>query len=318
MINNGIDQLVGNTPLINMEYLTNNGHKFIGKLEYFNPSGSIKDRTAIGLIYNAVESGKLKKGMTLVESSSGNLGHALAMLCANMGYKLLCIMDPKTPKANIDLVQAFGGEVCIVTERDEHGGYQKARIEKARELAAGNSHMLNLDQYNNPSSNEYHAITTGKEIFRQLDGNIDVLVGAVSTGGSLCGTASYLKSQKPDIEVVAVEPLGSTIFGGKYKPFLQNGTGLSFAPGNFDGGLVDHKIRVSDQDAFMQVNRCAKEFGLLLGGSSGALIHAAIEVGRSFDTPKNIVMLLADGGIKYLSTVYNPAWLTENNIAINL
>ncbi|WP_123711414.1 PLP-dependent cysteine synthase family protein [Sinobacterium caligoides] len=316
VISSGIDQLIGNTPIINMEYLSNNKHNFIGKLEFFNPSGSVKDRTAIGLIYKAVESGRLKKGMTLVESSSGNLGHSLAMLCAHMGYKLLCIMDPKTPKANIDLVRAFGGEVCIVTETDEHGGYQKPRIEKARELAEENEHILNLDQYENPSSNEYHAATTGKEIFRQLDGNIDILVGAVSTGGSLCGTASYLKSQKPDIEIVAVEPLGSTIFGGKYKPFLQNGTGLSFTPGNFDNGLIDHKIRVSDQDAFMQVNRCAKDFGLLLGSSSGALIHAAIEVGNSFDTPKNIVMLLADGGIKYLSTIYNPTWLTENNIAI--
>ncbi len=310
----GIDQLVGNTPLIDLAYLSHKGHRFIGKLEYFNPSGSIKDRTAIGLIYNAIDSGKLKKGMTVVESSSGNLGHALAMLCANMGFKLLCIMDPKTPKANIDLVRAFGGEVCIVTQTDEYGGYQKARIEKARQLAMKNPHMLNLDQYNNPSSNEFHAVTTGQELYRQLQGEIDVLVGAVSTGGSLCGTAKYLKSVKPTIEVVAVEPLGSTIFGGQYKPFLQNGTGLSFVPGNFDERFIDHKLRVSDKDAFAEVNRCAREFGLLLGGSSGALIHAATQVSQSFDTGKNIVMLLADGGIKYLSTVYNPQWLADNQV----
>ncbi|MEE4672719.1 cysteine synthase family protein [Pseudomonas alliivorans] len=311
---NSLSELIGNTPLIKVS--ETNKNCIFGKLEYLNPTGSLKDRTAYGLLSKAMASGDLREGMGVVESTSGNLGHALASLCAALQIKFVCVMDPKTSVQNVELVKAYGGEVVLVTEKDADGGYQKNRIKKAREIAANDDGLINLDQYDNPDALNYHAETTGKEILQQTNGRVDLVVGAVSTGSSLCGIAKYLKSVNPNIKVAAIEPYGSTIFGGISTPFLMNGIGLSFTPKNYEASLIDYEMKVSDADAFATIRKHAKSTGMLLGGSSGAVLYAAKQLADELDEGMCIIALLPDGGLKYLSTVYNDDWLNLNGITL--
>ena len=316
MISNNILDVIGDTPLIQIHCLGNpeKNIRIFGKLESVNPGSSVKDRSALQLIESAEISVALKPGDSIVESSSGNMGHALAMICAVRKYKFICILDPKTPKSNIALVKAFGGSVEIVTEKDSSGGYQKNRIQMARNIAQNMNNCVNLDQYNNNAALDAHYYHTGPEIFKQLDGDISVLMGCVSTGSHLCGTAKYLKEQLPDLRVVGVEPKGSVIFGGTYKPFLQNGTGLSFTPGNYLPAHVDEEVRVNDRDAFSTCHVMARNEGLLLGGSSGAVLAGARTIAQSAEPNTTIVVILPDSGLKYLNTVYNDEWLASHHL----
>lgn len=316
MISNNVLNVIGDTPLILLPSISNEEKniRVFGKLECINPASSVKDRSALQLIQSAEKSGALKEGYSIVESSSGNMGHALAMICAVKKYKFICVLDPKTPKSNIALVKAFGGSVEIVTEKDESGGYQKNRIKTAKRIAQEMPDCVNLDQYNNNAAMDAHYLHTGPEIYQQLDGDITHFMGCVSTGSHLCGTAKYLKEQKPDVKVIGVEPDGSVIFGGQYKPFLQNGTGLSFTPGNYLSEFVDDEMRVNDREAFSVCHSIARNEGLLLGGSSGSVLHAAAQVAKTAEPNSTIVAILPDGGLKYLNTVYNDEWLASNHL----
>lgn len=311
-----IDQLIGATPLIRLSSISDDvkGINVYGKLEALNPGSSVKDRSARQLIEQAKLDHRLNEGSTIVESTSGNMGHALAMLCAVNKYRFICVLDPKTPKSNITLVRAFGGEVVMVETPDHTGSFQKKRIEVAKTIAREISGCVNLDQYNNPAAIDAHYTTTGPEIYNQMRGRIDVLIGTVSTGSHLSGIAKYLKEMDPAIRVVGVEPVGSVVFGGEYRPFLQNGTGLSFQPGNLLARYVDQVIKVSDYDAFAACRTLAKREGLLLGGSSGSVIHAATECMQRLVPGGNVVTVLPDGGLKYLDTVYDDQWLVDNNL----
>lgn len=316
MLANSVDQLIGNTPLTRLNSISNEsgGIRVYGKLEALNPGHSVKDRSALQLIEQARADHQLREGTMIVESTSGNMGHALAMLCAVNKYRFVCVLDPKTPKSNVRLVKAFGGEVVMVNTPDETGSYQKKRIAVARSIAEEHPNCVNLDQYNNPAAIDAHFRTTGPEIYRQTEGQVDVLVGAASTGSHLSGAAKYLKSRNPEIQVIGVEPVGSVVFGGEYKPFLQNGIGLSFQPGNILIDYVDQVAKVSDGDAFSACRRIAKADGLLLGGSSGAVIHAATEYLKQRKTPCTMVLVLPDSGLKYLDTIYDDAWLCNNGL----
>jgi 2,3-diaminopropionate biosynthesis protein SbnA len=311
-----IDELVGQTPLIRLNCVSDDarGVNILGKLELINPGYSVKDRSALYMIERARAEHRLREGSTIVESSSGNMGHALAMLCAAYKYRFICVLDPKTPKSNVRLVKAFGGMVEMVTTPDETGGYQKKRIALAKSIAQQIPNCVNLDQYSNPAAIEAHFEHTGPEIYRQTGQAIDVLVGAASTGSHLSGTAKYLKSVNPAIRVIAVEPKGSVIFGGEYKPFLQNGSGLSFRPNNVLMDHIDEVMKVSDLDAFSACRQIARQEGLLLGGSSGSVIHAARVHAASAKGPCNIVVILPDGGLKYLDTIYDDQWLINNQL----
>jgi 2,3-diaminopropionate biosynthesis protein SbnA len=285
-----------------------------GKLEAVNPGSSVKDRSAVGLLNDAVSKNSLTAGWTVVESSSGNMGHALAMLCAVRRYRFICVLDPKTPRSNVSLVNAFGGQVVMVDTPDEDGSYQKKRIAVAKQIASSIPMCVNLDQYNNSAAIEAHVTTTGPEIFDDLAGRIDVLVGSVSTGSHLSGIAKYMKSKSENIRIIGVEPVGSVVFGGEYTPYLQNGAGLSFAPGNIRAECIDEITRVYDEDAFSMCRRLATREGLLLGGSSGAVIFAAREYTRRIDRPCNIVAVLPDTGLKYLDTIYDDQWLLDHGM----
>jgi 2,3-diaminopropionate biosynthesis protein SbnA len=316
MLTTSVDKLIGNTPLIRLNSVCDDaaGIQVYGKLESLNPGNSVKDRSALQLLEQARIDYNLTPGWTIVESTSGNMGHALAMLCAVHKYRFICVLDPKTPKSNIALVKAFGGEVELVTTPDANGSYQKKRIEVARTLARRLPNCVNLDQYNNPAAIDAHFHTTGPEIYAQLRGRVDVLIGSASTGSHLSGTAKYLKSKDPSIRVIGVEPVGSVVFGGEYKPFLQNGTGLSFRPGNILVSYVDEVIKVTDIDAFGACRGIARSDGLLLGGSSGSVVSAARQYMKQLRYPCNIVVVLPDNGLKYLDTIYDDQWLRKNNL----
>lgn len=318
MIANRIDQLIGETPLIRLNSLSDRfggGTSVLGKLESLNPGYSVKDRSALQMIESAKREGKLHEGWTVVESSSGNMGHALAMLCAAHKLRFICVLDPKTPHSNVSLIKAYGGEVEMVMTPDETGSFQKKRIAIARAIAQSLPNCINLDQYNNPDAIEAHFASTGPEIFTQTAGKVSVLIGSASTGSHLSGTAKYLKAVNPSIHVIGVEPIGSTVFGGEYKPFLQNGTGLSFTPGNILADYVDEVVKVSDFDAFAACRRTARSEGLLLGGSSGSVIHAAWQHLSRRHGPANVVVVLPDGGLKYIDTIYNDQWLEQHGMA---
>lgn len=300
-----ITDLIGHTPLVRMRHLSSimTGVAVYGKPEYLNPGLSIKDRTAIGLVDDAERSGRLKPGGAIVESTSGNMGHALAMICAARGYRFICIIDPKTPLANRKICEAFGAEVVVVEDADEDGSYQKNRIKKAQEIAASLRDCINLDQYGNHAAWDAHA-GTGFEILAALAGSVSAVVASVSTGGHVTGIARYLKGVKSDIRIVAVEPEGSVIFGGRYRPFRTNGAGLSFQPLNYDRSVIDIEARFTDDEAFATARQVARDEGILLGGSSGGVLVVTERLIKSGQLAGNVVAILPDGGFKYLDTIH--------------
>lgn len=315
MIFNNPLELIGNTPLLKLRRLVNpNFTNLYVKLEMYNYTGSVKDRSALGMIEAAEKEKILKPSSVLIESTSGNLGVSLAAISNIKGYKFICVLDPKVETEKVNALKAFGAKIIIVNIPDRYGGFQKPRIKKVKELLKTIPNSTNLNQYENPNNPNYNYLTTGPELYKDLKGKIDVLIGAVSTGGHLCGTARYLKEKIPGIYVIGVEPIGSKIFGGNYKPYLQQGAGLSFKPKNFDPKIVDEKIKVSDKDAFITALNCVKKEGILVGGSSGAVIFVALKKIKKKFLNKNVVAILPDHGEKYLTTLYSREWLKKKGI----
>lgn len=315
MIFNNPLKLIGSTPLVKLVKTSNfYNANFYVKLEKYNLSGSVKDRAALGMIEKGEKEGIIKPGMTLIESSSGNLGIALAAICSIRGFKFICVIDPKTSLSKISTIEAYGGKVILVTKKDKDGSYVKKRIKKVKEMLNKIKNSYNLDQYNNPNNTLAHFETTGPEIFDDLKGNIDVLVGSVSTSGTMVGTAKFLKKRIPNLYAVGIEPVGSILFGGEYKPYYQQGPGLSFLPKIFDESIFDESVKVKDKDAFKTARDIAKKEGLFVGGSSGAAIYAAIEIKKKHRSFKNIVIICPDGGERYLDTMFSNAWLRERDL----
>ncbi|MDX1692456.1 MAG: cysteine synthase family protein [Ketobacteraceae bacterium] len=314
MYSDNVLDCIGNTPIVKIHCLSDSKRNInvLGKLEGFNPGASIKDRTALQMVLSAEDSGVLQQGGTIVEATSGNLGIALAIICAVKKYKFICVADPKMPQNNIYAIEALGASVVISKKKDSSGSYQRPRIELARRLATELPNAVNLDQYGNESAFQAHYQITGREIFSQLAGNLDVIVANVSTGSHLSGIARYLKEMDENIKAVAVEPEGSVIFGGLSKPFLQNGTGLTFVPQNYRREYIDSEVKVSDKNAFNMIRRVASSEGIILGGSSGAALYAASKFAENLKDNSTILVMLPDFGFKYLNTLYNDNWISEN------
>lgn len=299
-----ITQAIGNTPIVHLNGIDHDGDAtFYGKLECLNPFYSVKDRTALYLIRAAEKDGSLRPGDRVIASTSGNLGHSLAAMCAIFGYKLTCVVDSKMPPLNMAILRAMGAEFEYMDTPDASGNLQKPRIARARELGEREG-CVNLDQYEDPATAEAHYVSTGPEIYAQMGEHLDVLVGCVGTGGHLCGTSRYLKERLPKLVTVAVEPVGSVIFGGCYKPTKQNGVGLSFTPGNYDPEVVDHEMKCADELAFSTIRRVARTDGILLGGSSGGVLAMAAAYADQAKGSPNILCLLPDGGLKYIEQLY--------------
>lgn len=297
------EQLIGKTPLLRLKKLEKANDvkaEIIAKLEFFNPAGSVKDRAALSMLDEAEREGKINKDTTLIEPTSGNTGIGLAFIAAIRGYKLVIVMPSSMSEERKKLISAYGAELVLT---DASKGMSGA-IEKAEEIKNATPNSVIVGQFENPANPLAHFETTGPEIFEDTDGEVDIFVAGIGTGGTISGTGKYLKSQRTDIKVIGVEPEGSPFLtkgvAGSHK--IQ-GIGAGFIPQTLDTSVCDEVIAVSDSDAFKTARAVAEKEGLLIGISSAAAVCAAIKVAkRAENTGKKIVVLLPDSGDRYLST----------------
>lgn len=302
-IKSGIIDLIGNTPLVQLKKIeqeTASRASIIGKLEYLNPAGSVKDRIAKSMIEDAEEKGILKKGTTIIEPTSGNTGIGLASVAAAKGYHIILTMPETMSLERRNLLKAYGAEVVLT---DGTQGMRGA-ILKANELNLGIENSIILGQFVNPANPEAHLQHTGPEIWADTDGKVDILISGVGTGGTISGAGAYLKSKKSDIQIIAVEPEGSPVLSmGESGSHQIQGLGAGFVPDILNTGIYNEVIAVSNKNAFETSNQLAKLEGILVGISSGAALWAAIEAGkRPENAGKKIVVILPDSGERYLST----------------
>ncbi len=300
---NNVTDLVGNTPLLRLndcEKENNLDAQIYGKLEYFNPAGSVKDRIAKEMLVAAEASGKLKPGDVIIEPTSGNTGIGLASIAAAKGYRIILTMPETMSIERRKLLKAYGAE--IVLTQGSKG--MKGAIEKADELARQMQNSFMPSQFSNISNPTAHKITTGPEIWRDTEGKIDILVAGVGTGGTISGTGSYLKEKNPNIKVVAVEPLGSPVLSkGVAGGHKIQGIGAGFVPDTLDVDIYDDIITVEDDNAFEMGRFLARNEGILVGISSGAAVYAAIQIAKRIENKNKVVVaILPDTGERYLST----------------
>ena len=295
--------LIGNTPLVevtNIENEQNLEASVLVKLEYFNPGGSVKDRIAKAMIEDAESRGALKEGSVIIEPTSGNTGIGLAAIAAAKGYRIILTMPETMSVERRNILKAYGAELVLT---DGAKG-MKGAIARAQELAAEIPDSFIPGQFENPVNPAAHRSGTGPEIWRDTDGKIDIFVAGVGTGGTITGVGEYLKEQNPDINIVAVEPEGSPVLSeGKAGKHKIQGIGAGFVPETLNTSVYDEVIRVTDEDAFAAARHLARKEGILTGISSGAALHAAVELARRPENKgKTIVALLSDSGDRYYST----------------
>lgn len=298
-----ITDLIGKTPLLELTHLEEHEHlevKLLGKLEYFNPAGSVKDRIAKAMVDDAEAKGLLKPGSVLIEPTSGNTGIGLASVAAARGYRLIITMPETMSIERRNLMKAYGAELVLT----EGAKGMKGAIEKANELAAELPNSFIPSQFTNPTNPAIHEKTTGVEIWDDTDGTVDIFVAGVGTGGTISGVGAYLKSKNPNVQVVAVEPKGSPVLSeGVSGPHKIQGIGAGFVPETLNTKIYDEIIPVENEAAFETGRAIAREEGVLVGISSGAAVWAAIQLAkRPENKGKTIVALLPDTGERYLST----------------
>lgn len=299
-----LTQLVGNTPLLELSAYNQSkslAATIIGKLEYFNPAGSVKDRVALAMIEAAERDGILTPGATIIEPTSGNTGVGLAFVSAVKGYKLILTMPDSMSIERRNLVKAYGATVDLTPGKDG----MKGAIARANELKSQIAGSVILQQFENPANPAAHYATTGEEIWRDTDGQVDILVGGVGTGGTVSGAGKKLKELNPNIKVVAAEPASSPVLsGGQPGPHKIQGIGAGFVPKTYDGAVIDEVITIENDDAILTSRQLAATEGLLVGISAGASVAAARQLAqRPENKGKKIVAILPDTGERYLSTV---------------
>jgi O-acetylserine dependent cystathionine beta-synthase len=290
--------LIGNTPIAQLNRMgTPEGVSLFAKLEVFNPGGSIKDRICVEMVHRAVAEGKLEPGGTIIEPTAGNTGVGFAIVAASLGYEFTCTMPEKFAGEKADLMKALGARVVLTPTAD---GMQRA-IDEAERLAAETPRSYVPNQFSNAGNPDAHYQTTGPEIWRDLEGRVDVFVAGCGSGGTFTGVARYLKERNPNVRCVAVEPEGSTIGGGPKGAYKAEGIGNWFVPDVMDLSLVDQFIRVPDKASFDTTRRLAVTEGILVGSSSGAACWAALQIARESEGETRIVTVFPDSSERYLS-----------------
>jgi cystathionine beta-synthase len=301
---------MGETPLVRLNKIARGLRPTVlAKLEMLNPGGSVKDRIGLRMIEAAERTGLLRPGGTIVEPTSGNTGHGLAIAAAIRGYKCIFVMPDKMSQEKISLLRAYGAEVVITPTAvapESPESYYRVADRLTEEMPGA----FQPNQYFNQENPAAHEATTGPEIWRQTDGRITAFVAGVGTGGTITGVARYLKKQNPDILVVGADPEGS-IFSGDVHPYLTEGIGEDFWPQTYDPSMVDRYVRVTDREAFRMARRITREEGILVGGSSGTAVVAAVEVSRELGPDDVVVVILPDTGRNYLSKLYSDTWLLQ-------
>lgn len=296
-------ELIGHTPLLELTHIEKEydlNARILAKLELFNVTGSIKDRIALAMIEDAERKGILKEGSVIIEPTSGNTGIGLASVGTSKGYKVIIVMPDSFSIERRKLIKAYGAEIVL----SEGSKGMSGAIEKAEELLKQIPGSFIPSQFENPANPEAHYLTTGPEIWQDTDGQVDILVAGVGTGGTLSGTGRYLKEQNKDVKVVAVEPDASPLLsGGKAGPHAIQGIGANFIPNTLDRNIYDEVIRIKNDDAINTAASFSRTEGVLVGISAGAALHAAIELAkREENEGKNIVVIMPDSGDRYLST----------------
>jgi cysteine synthase A len=319
-IRDGFEGTVGNTPLIRLAKLSREtGCEILGKAEFLNPGGSVKDRAALFIIRDAERTGRLKPGGTVVEGTAGNTGIGLAHICAARGYKCVIVIPNNQSQEKMDLLRTLGAEVRPVPPKPyvDPDNYQKI----AGRLAESMPNAIWAMQFDNVVNRQAHYETTGPEIWRDTGGKVDAFVSAVGTGGTLAGTARFLKEKNAKVRIVLADPQGSALYSWKHTGELKaegssitEGIGTTRITANFEGTPVDDSIRVVDQDAVSMVYRLLREEGLYVGGSTGINVCAAVETAKKLGPGHTIVTLLCDRGSLYAQRLFNPEWLKEKGL----
>ena len=318
--------LVGQTPLVRLTRVTRDlgplerQPLILAKLEMLNPGGSVKDRIGLPMIEAAERDGKLKPGGTIIEPTSGNTGHGLAIAATLKGYRCIFVMADKQSAEKQALLRAYGAEVVLCPTNvapESPESYYSVAARLARDIPGA----FKPDQYWNPENTLAHERTTGPEIWDQTEGRITHLIASVGTGGTISGAAHYLREMKPTVRIIGADPEGSVLSGDTARPYLQEGIGEDFFPGTYDPAIVDRWVRVSDRDAFAMARRVTREEGILAGESTGTAVIAALDEARRLmaDDPTTaadamMVVILPDGGRSYMSKLYNDEWMRANGL----
>ncbi len=294
-----ITHLIGNTPLLKLQRISENGHaQILCKLEFYNPGGSVKDRIALAMIEDAEKRGVLKAGGTLVEPTSGNTGIGLAMVCAQRGYKLILVMPEDMSQERRVLLKAYGAELVLTPAR----GLMTEALKKAKEIKDQNPHYFMPEQFANRANPEAHKKSTAPEIEKDTEGKFDVFVAGIGTGGTITGVGEYFKEKRPKVKIIGVEPTASAVLsGGKPGVHRIQGIGAGFIPTVLNRSVLDEVITIEDKEAFAMTKRLAREEGLLLGISSGANVAAALKIAKKFGPEARIVTICCDMGERYFS-----------------
>ena len=311
-IRDSILATVGETPLVRLGRIgAGVTPQVVAKVESFNPGGSIKDRVAIRLVEAAERDGRLRPGGTIIEPTSGNTGTGLAIAARLKGYRVIAVMPDKMSREKIDLLRAYGAQV-VVTPTDVAPDSPQSYYRVADRLTEEIPGAFQPNQYANPANPQTHYETTGPELWRQSGGRITHLVVGVGTGGTITGTGRYLKERNPALEVIGADPVGSIYSNEEVHPYLVEGVGEDFWPRTFDPAVVDRYVTVSDRDSFLTTRRLAAEEAMLVGGSGGLAVHAALQVAAGIDDREAMVaVVLPDGGRAYLSKIFNDAWMQQ-------